>query len=113
MVVLIRDLFARSKPDILLVLGDRFEMYAAALAALPFKIPIAHIHDGEVTQGAFDDALRHSLTKLSHLHFVSTTQHGERVTRMGEEPWRVAVTGAPSLDNLSEMELLSRVSLRM
>src|SRR5690606_23973670 len=63
--------FAHTKPDILVVLGDRYEMHAAALAALPFKIPVAHIHGGEVTEGAIDDALRHSMTKLSHLHFVS------------------------------------------
>ena len=71
--------FARLRPDILLVLGDRFEMHAAALAALPFNIPIAHIHGGEVTQGAMDDVLRHSLTKMSHLHFVSTPEYARRV----------------------------------
>ena len=92
--------YARSRPDILLVLGDRFEMHAAAVAALPFKIPLAHIHGGEITEGAIDDALRHSMTKLSHLHFVATHDYRQRVIQMGEEPWRVIVSGAPSLDNL-------------
>jgi UDP-hydrolysing UDP-N-acetyl-D-glucosamine 2-epimerase len=66
------DVFEARPPDILMVLGDRFEMHAAVLAALPFKIPVAHIHGGELTEGAIDDALRHSMTKLSHLHFVAT-----------------------------------------
>jgi UDP-N-acetylglucosamine 2-epimerase (non-hydrolysing)/GDP/UDP-N,N'-diacetylbacillosamine 2-epimerase (hydrolysing) len=103
--------FARFRPDILLVLGDRFEMYAAVLAALPFNIPVAHIHGGEVTQGAMDDALRHSLTKLSHLHFVSTPEYARRVAQLGEEPWRITVSGAPSLDNLRSMALPTREQL--
>ncbi|MBI4280136.1 MAG: UDP-N-acetylglucosamine 2-epimerase (hydrolyzing) [Armatimonadetes bacterium] len=98
--------YARCRPDILVVLGDRFEMHAAALAALPFKIPIAHIHGGEITEGAIDDALRHGLTKLAHLHFVATEEYARRVRQMGEEPWRVVVSGAPSLDNLGGITLL-------
>jgi UDP-N-acetylglucosamine 2-epimerase (non-hydrolysing)/GDP/UDP-N,N'-diacetylbacillosamine 2-epimerase (hydrolysing) len=103
--------YGRLRPDILLVLGDRFEMYAAALAALPFKIPVAHVHGGEVTRGAIDDALRHSMTKLSHLHFVSTEEYARRVVQLGEEPWRVVVSGAPSLDNLQNILFLSREEL--
>ncbi len=103
--------FARFRPEILLVLGDRFEMHAAALAALPFNIPVARIHGGEVTQGAMDDALRHSLTKFSHLHFVSTAEHARRVAQLGEEPWRITVSGAPSLDNLHAMTLPTREQL--
>lgn len=103
--------FARFRPDILLVLGDRFEMHAAALAALPFNLPVAHIHGGEVTQGAMDDALRHSLIKLSHLHFVSTPEYAQRVAQLGEEPWRITVSGAPSLDNLRAMALPTREQL--
>jgi len=103
--------YARFRPDILLVLGDRFEMHAAALAALPFKIPVGHIHGGEITQGAIDDALRHSMTKLSHLHFVATEEYARRIMQMGEEPWRVIVSGAPSLDNLKNVQLLSRKEL--
>ncbi len=102
------DLFSRFRPDILLVLGDRFEMYAAVLAALPFMVPVAHIHGGEVTEAAIDDALRHSMTKLSHLHFVATDTYARRVLQLGEEPWRVVVSGAPSLDNLRAFPLLSR-----
>jgi UDP-hydrolysing UDP-N-acetyl-D-glucosamine 2-epimerase len=98
--------YARKRPDILMVLGDRFEMHAAVVAALPFKIPVAHIHGGELTEGAIDDALRHSITKLSHLHFVSTEQYARRVIQLGEEPWRVMVSGAPSLDNLRSLKLL-------
>jgi UDP-hydrolysing UDP-N-acetyl-D-glucosamine 2-epimerase len=103
--------YTRFCPDILIVLGDRFEMFAAALAALPFKIPVAHIHGGEVTRGAIDDTLRHSITKLSHLHFVSTRDYGRRVMQLGEEPWRVAYCGALSLDNLHEVRLLDRRDL--
>lgn len=101
------QVFARSRPDILVVLGDRFEMHAAAVAALPFKVPVAHIHGGEVTQGAIDDALRHSITKLSHLHFVALQTYAQRVMQLGEEPWRITVCGALSLDNLNSMQLLT------
>ena len=97
--------YSKLRPDILVVLGDRFEMHAAALAALPFKIPVAHIHGGEVTQGAIDESLRHSMTKLSHLHFVAAQEYRERVLQMGEEDWRVTVAGAPSLDNLRTLSL--------
>ena len=105
------QMYSRWRPDILIVTGDRYEMYAAALAALPFNIPIAHIHGGELTLGAIDDALRHSITKLSHLHFVATSQYGKRVAQLGEEPWRIMVSGAPSLDNLDTVRLLSRDAL--
>lgn len=98
--------FARSRPDLLLVLGDRFEMHAAAVATLPFNIPVAHIAGGELTEGAIDDSLRHSLTKLSHLHFVQTEEYARRVMQMGEEPWRVQVCGSPALDNLKTLPRL-------
>lgn len=103
--------FASLKPDVAVVLGDRYEMSVAALAALPFRLPVAHIHGGELTTGAFDDALRHSVTKLSHLHFVSTAEYARRVRQMGEEPWRVTVSGAPSLDNLRAVRLQTREEL--
>lgn len=99
--------FQEEPPDILVVLGDRFEMHAAVVAALPFLIPVAHIAGGAVTEGAIDDAMRHSITKLSHLHFTETAQYGERLVRMGESPDRVYVTGAIGLDNLREMELFT------
>jgi UDP-N-acetylglucosamine 2-epimerase (non-hydrolysing)/GDP/UDP-N,N'-diacetylbacillosamine 2-epimerase (hydrolysing) len=99
--------FARSRPDILLVLGDRYEMYSAVLAALPFRMVVAHIHGGEVTEGAIDDALRHSMTKLSHIHFVSTETYARRIEQLGEEPWRITISGAPALDNMASMDFLS------
>ncbi len=102
---------SRSAPDILVVLGDRFEMYTAALACLPLNIPVAHIHGGELTLGAIDDALRHSMTKLSHLHFVSTEVYAKRVIQLGEEPWRVTISGAPGLDNLDSIQYLERAEL--
>lgn len=103
--------YTRFRPDILVVLGDRFEMHAAVVAALPFNIPVAHIHGGELTEGAIDDAIRHSITKMSHLHFVATETYAQRVIQMGEEPRRVIISGAPSLDNLHRIHLLSREEL--
>ncbi len=100
--------FYRFPPDLIVVLGDRFEMYSAALAALPFNIPVAHIHGGELTRGAIDDALRHSMTKLSHLHFVAAERYARRVIQLGEEPWRVIVSGAPGLDNLDAIAYQER-----
>jgi len=99
--------YARLHPDILLVLGDRFEMHAATVAALPFKIPVAHIAGGESTEGLIDESIRHSITKMSHLHFSSTEFYARRIIQMGEEPWRVTVSGAPSLDNLRKLQFLS------
>ncbi len=105
--------YEKHRPHILLVLGDRFEMHAAALAALPLRIPVAHIHGGELSLGAIDDALRHSMTKLSHLHFVSTDEARRRVVQMGEDPQRVHVAGAPGLDNLREIQLLDRAAMNL
>lgn len=99
--------YARLRPDIIVALGDRYETHAAVVASLPFNIPVAHVAGGESTEGAIDDVLRHSITKMSHLHFVSTEVYARRVTQMGEEPWRVTVSGAPSLDNLRELTFLS------
>lgn len=104
--------FSRYRPDILVVLGDRFEMLAAALAALPFKIPVAHLCGGELTQGAIDDALRHSLTKLSHLHFTSTEIYRQRVIQLGEEPGRVIVSGETTLDDILTAPQLTAEELR-
>jgi len=101
------EVLGRVSPDLLLVLGDRVEMHSAAVAALPLRIPVAHIHGGELTLGALDDAVRHSITKLSHLHFVSTEDYGRRVRQLGEEPSRVTVCGAPGLDNIGEVRRLS------
>lgn len=99
--------FSVRRPDILFVLGDRFEMFSAVAAAVPFVLPVFHIHGGERTAGAIDDALRHAMTKMSHMHFVSTRDYGRRVRQLGEDPWRIVVSGAPALDevrDLSEMD---------
>ena len=103
--------YARLRPDLLLVLGDRFEMHAAAVAAVPFLIPLAHIGGGELTEGAIDDAFRHSMTKLSHLHFASTSDYAKRLRQMGEEPWRVIISGAPHLDNLQHIRFMGDAEL--
>jgi UDP-hydrolysing UDP-N-acetyl-D-glucosamine 2-epimerase len=105
------ELFARAKPDLLLVLGDRFEILAAVAAALPFNIPVAHLSGGEVTEGAIDDAMRHAITKMSHLHFVAAEPYRERVLQMGEESWRVRVTGDPGLDHLHTLTFMPRTGL--
>ena len=106
------EVLATEPPDVLVVLGDRFEVHAAAVAAVPFALPIGHIAGGDVTEGAIDDALRHSLTKLSHLHFVATDGAGARVARMGEEAWRIAVVGALGLDALRAVPDLGDDELR-
>jgi UDP-hydrolysing UDP-N-acetyl-D-glucosamine 2-epimerase len=93
--------FARRRPDLLVVLGDRYEMLSAAVAALPFALPVAHLHGGEVTEGAIDEQIRHAITKLAHLHFVAAEAYAARVRQLGEEPWRVHCCGAPGLDRLS------------
>jgi UDP-hydrolysing UDP-N-acetyl-D-glucosamine 2-epimerase len=103
--------FTAARPDILLVLGDRFEMMAATWAALPLKIPVGHIHGGEITEGAIDEAHRHAMTKMSHLHFTATEEYARRVRQLGEEAWRVTVSGAPSLDNLESFKPLPRPEL--
>jgi len=105
------QVFDHRRPDVLLVLGDRFEMHAAALATVPFQIPVAHIHGGEVTHGAIDDSLRHAITKYSHLHFPSTQAHADRIRQLGEERWRITVSGAPALDNLRQVPMLSVAEL--
>lgn len=107
-VVKFAESLARLRPDLLLVLGDRFEMLAAAVAALPHNIPIGHIHGGELTLGAIDDAIRHSITKLSHLHFTTNPVYARRIIQMGEEPWRVFCFGSPAVDSLLQSPKLSR-----
>ncbi len=102
------SVFDRNPLDILVVLGDRFEMFAVVAAAVPLNIPIAHLYGGELTEGAIDDVFRHAITKMSHLHFTSTQVYAQRVIQMGEEPWRVTVSGISSLDNLLHIPLLNR-----
>ncbi|MFP6796163.1 MAG: UDP-N-acetylglucosamine 2-epimerase [Pseudomonadales bacterium] len=94
------EIFAQLRPDILLLIADRYEMLAPASVALALRIPIAHIEGGDVSEGAIDDAVRNALTKMSHLHFSPTEVARNRVIAMGEEQWRVVWTGVPSLDHL-------------
>lgn len=105
------DALAELQPDLLLVLGDRFEIFAAASAALIARIPIAHIHGGELTEGAFDDAIRHSITKMAHLHFVAAEEYRQRVIQMGEHPDRVFLVGGLGVDAIKRLKLLSREEL--
>ncbi len=105
------DTFDRLRPDILVLLGDRFEILAAAQAAMVARIPIAHIHGGESSEGAIDEAIRHAVTKMSHLHFTAAEPYRQRVVQLGESPERVFNTGAIGLDNLTAMDLLSRPAL--
>lgn len=102
------ETFERIKPDILVVLGDRFEMLAAAQAAMTARIPIAHIHGGEATEGLIDEVIRHSITKMSHLHFVAADPYRRRVIQLGEQPDRVFNFGAIGLDNIQKLKLLTR-----
>lgn len=102
------DALDELRPDLLVILGDRFEMLCVALAALPARIPIAHLHGGERSQGAMDESIRHALTKLSHLHFTAAEPYRQRVIRMGEDPARVFNVGAPGLEHLTALPSMSR-----
>jgi len=99
------------KPDLMLILGDRYEIFCAASAAMIARIPIAHLHGGETTQGAFDEAIRHSITKMSHLHFVAAEEYRERVIQLGEEPERVFNVGGLGIDSILRLSLLTREEL--
>jgi len=105
------DVLARLAPDIIVVLGDRFEALAVAQAALIQRIPVAHIHGGELSEGAIDDAIRHSITKMSHLHFVAAEPYRNRVIQLGENPQRVFNVGAPGLERIKKMKLHTRDEL--
>jgi GDP/UDP-N,N'-diacetylbacillosamine 2-epimerase (hydrolysing) len=105
------DAFENLNPDIVVLLGDRFEIFAAASAALIAGIPIAHIHGGETTEGAFDEAIRHSITKMSHLHFAGAEEYRQRVIQLGEHPDRVFNVGGLGIDAINSIELLSQAEL--
>lgn len=102
------DAFDALKPDLLLILGDRYEMLAVASTALIYKIPIAHLHGGEITEGAFDDAIRHAITKMSHLHFTSTEAYRKRVIQLGEQPERVFNVGALGVENIMKNDFMTK-----
>jgi GDP/UDP-N,N'-diacetylbacillosamine 2-epimerase (hydrolysing) len=105
------DEFSRLKPDLIVILGDRFEIMCAATAATIARIPIAHLHGGEATEGCIDEAIRHSITKMSHLHFVAAEEYRKRVIQLGENPNRVFCVGGLGVDNILKLDLLSKQEL--
>ncbi len=105
------DALNELKPDLIVVLGDRFEIFTAVSVALVARIPVAHLHGGELTEGAFDDAMRHSITKMSHLHFVAAEEYRQRVIQLGEQPDRVFLVGGLGIDNIKRLKLLDRAEL--
>lgn len=105
------DAYEDLQPDLIVVLGDRYEILAAVTAALFFKIPVAHLHGGEITEGAYDDCIRHAITKMSHLHFTSTEAYRQRVIQLGEQPERVFYVGAIGIENIKSIPLLSKTEL--
>jgi GDP/UDP-N,N'-diacetylbacillosamine 2-epimerase (hydrolysing) len=109
--ILLSDAFIRLNPDVVLILGDRFETHAAATTAMLMNIPIAHIHGGEITEGSVDDKIRHSITKMSSLHFTSTNEYRNRIIQMGEPSDMVLSVGAPGIDNIVNNNLLGKGEL--
>ena len=109
--ILLSDAFNRLQPDIVLLLGDRYETHAAATTAMLMNIPIAHIHGGEITEGAVDEQIRHSITKMSAIHFASTEKYRQRILQMGEDPSKVFTSGAPGIDNIMHLKPLSKTEL--
>jgi GDP/UDP-N,N'-diacetylbacillosamine 2-epimerase (hydrolysing) len=105
------DAFADLSPDVVVILGDRFEVLAAATAALIAGLPIAHLHGGEITEGAYDDSIRHAITKMAHLHFVAAKPYRDRVIQLGESPERVFLTGGLGVDSIHKINLLNREEL--
>ncbi len=102
------DAYVDLKPDILIVLGDRYEIFSAVSAAMIAKIPIVHLHGGETTEGAFDEAIRHCITKMSHWHFVATEEYRKRVIQLGEDPNRVFNVGGMGIENIKRLQLLDK-----
>lgn len=107
-VIAFAEAYKNLDPDLVVILGDRFEALAAAQTAMIANLPIAHIHGGEITEGAIDESIRHAITKMSNLHFVSTTQFKKRVIQMGELPSRVFISGAPGIDNIKKLDSISK-----
>lgn len=105
------DAFARLKPDLVVVLGDRYETFAAAQAAMFMRLPMAHLFGGDVTEGAIDEAIRHAITKMSHLHFATNADSARRLTRLGEDPARVFTVGSPGIDSIKRLALMDRETI--
>ena len=107
----ITDALEDLKPDLLLVLGDRYEIFSAVSASMVYRIPVAHLHGGEATEGLIDEPIRHSITKMSHLHFVANTEYRKRVIQLGEQPDRIFLVGGLGIDNIVKLNLLGRKEL--
>jgi GDP/UDP-N,N'-diacetylbacillosamine 2-epimerase (hydrolysing) len=105
------DALNELRPDLIVVLGDRFEIFSAVVAALVARIPVAHLHGGEATEGLIDEAIRHSITKMSHLHFVAAEEYRQRVIQLGEQPESVFLVGGLGIDNIKRLKLLDRAAL--
>lgn len=105
------DEFQRADLDMLILLGDRYEALSAAISAMVMRIPIAHLHGGELTEGAIDEGIRHSITKMSYLHFTSTEQYRNRVIQLGENPERVFYVGALGVENIKKINLMTKEEL--
>lgn len=105
------EAYQRLNPDVIVLLGDRYETFIAAAAASVAKIPVAHLHGGETTEGAFDEAFRHSISKMSHIHFTSTEEYKKRVIQLGEQPDTVHSVGAIGIDNIKQLSLMSKAEL--
>ena len=103
------DVFNDLKPELIVVLGDRFEIFSAVSVAMIAKIPVAHLHGGETTEGLIDESIRHSVTKMSHLHFAATDEYRNRIIQLGEQPERVFNVGGLGIDNINKLKLLSKV----
>lgn len=106
------DVFKKINPELILVLGDRFEIFSAVCSAMIAKIPVAHIHGGEVTEGVIDEAIRHSITKMSHLHFAATDEYRNRIIQLGENPDTVFNVGGLGIDNINMLQLLSKTEFQ-
>jgi len=104
----ISQLFSIYNPDFSILLGDRYELFIIAIASLMFRVPIIHFHGGELTEGVIDEQVRHAITKMSHIHMISTEFYAENVSKMGEEDWRIHIVGAPGLENIKKLKLYSK-----
>jgi len=104
----ITQIFNTYKPDFIVLLGDRYELFSMAIAALLYQVPIIHLHGGENTTGVLDEQVRHAITKMAHIHMPSTEVYAENISKMGEEDWRIHIIGAPGLENIKKLELYTK-----
>ena len=105
------DAFARLAPDLVVVLGDRYETFAAAQAAMYMRLPMAHLFGGDVTEGAIDESIRHAISKMSHLHFTSNADSTRRLAQLGEDPSRIFTVGSPGIDSIKRLKLMDRETI--